>query len=257
MEQKKPNLPARKNQPSESQSAPPQSLPHQPANPIAPRNPPMDELISIMPVLPEAQAEQEGNAKYRQILTGAHQAFLSLGFDGASMNDIARMACVSKGTLYVYFPSKEALFEALITIERKQQAEQLFDLPDSDLPVAQVLQTLGEGFMQTLTTPTSIAQLRMVIGVAGKFPSIGQAFFETGPVYGWTKLAAWLETRCARGELSISNTRLAAQHFFELCQTDVLKPLLFGVTPQISANHIAEIVREAVTTFLARYQTKK
>ena len=219
-----------------------------------------DGLLSVMPVLPDdpqkhhGSGEPEGNAKYRQILTGAHQAFLSLGFDGASMNDIARMAGVSKGTLYVYFPSKEALFEALIKIERKQQAEQLFDLPDNDLPVAQVLQTLGEGFMQALTTPTSIAQLRMVIGVAGKFPSIGQAFFETGPVYGWTKLATWLETRCARGELAIANPRLAAQHFFELCQTDVLKPLLFGVSTSVTPDHIAVIVREAVITFLARYQ---
>ena len=221
-----------------------------------------DGLLSVLPVLPaqahraQGDSEPEGNSKYWQILKGAHQAFLSLGFDGASMNDIARMAGVSKGTLYVYFPSKEALFEALIKIERKQQAEQLFDLPASDLPVATVLQTLGEGFMQALTSPTSIGQLRMVIGVAGKFPRIGQAFFETGPVYGWSKLAAWLETRCLRGELNITDTRLAAQHFFELCQTDVLKPLLFGVTPTVTPEHIAFIVSEAVTTFLARYQTK-
>ena len=53
------------------------------------------------------------SAKRRQILDGARRVFLSAGFDGASMGEIAKAARVSKGTLYVYFDSKEALFEAL------------------------------------------------------------------------------------------------------------------------------------------------
>ncbi len=52
-----------------------------------------------------------GDAKIRQILDGARAVFLAVGFDGASMNEIARAAGVSKGTLYVYFPSKVGLFE--------------------------------------------------------------------------------------------------------------------------------------------------
>ena len=72
----------------------------------------------------QAMSVQE-SAKRRQILDGARRVFLADGFDGASMNDIARVAGVSKGTLYVYFDSKEALFEALIREDRKQQAERL------------------------------------------------------------------------------------------------------------------------------------
>ena len=51
--------------------------------------------------------------------------FLSAGFDGASMNDIARAAGVSKGTLYAYFNSKDELFEAIIRGEFAQAAERL------------------------------------------------------------------------------------------------------------------------------------
>src|ERR1700721_373426 len=69
----------------------------------------------------------EGSAKRRQIMEGARAVFLASGFDGASMNDVARVAGVSKGTLYVYFESKEQLFEALIREERRQQAERLTD----------------------------------------------------------------------------------------------------------------------------------
>jgi Bacterial regulatory proteins, tetR family len=57
--------------------------------------------------------EHEESAKRRQIMEGAREVFLSQGFDAASMGKIARKARVSKGTLYVYFDSKERLFEAL------------------------------------------------------------------------------------------------------------------------------------------------
>ncbi len=52
-------------------------------------------------------------AKRSQILEGAQSVFLRMGFDAASMNDITREAGVSKGTIYVYFNSKEDLFVAL------------------------------------------------------------------------------------------------------------------------------------------------
>ena len=80
-------------------------------------------------------AERADNAKLRQILDGARKVFLADGFDGASMNDVARAAGVSKGTLYVYFDSKEALFEALVRSEKQAQAERhtYFDDPDSDV----------------------------------------------------------------------------------------------------------------------------
>ena len=55
-------------------------------------------------------ATGDENPKRRQILDGARRMFLSKGFEGTSMQDVARAAKVSKGTLYVYFDSKEAMF---------------------------------------------------------------------------------------------------------------------------------------------------
>ncbi len=55
-------------------------------------------------------APEEDNSKRRQILEGARKVFMDLGFDGASMGEIARVAGVSKGTLYVYFADKCRLF---------------------------------------------------------------------------------------------------------------------------------------------------
>ena len=57
-------------------------------------------------------------------IEGARAVFLAKGFDAASMNDIARAAGVSKGTLYVYFSDKEQLFEAIVEQARRLAARQ-------------------------------------------------------------------------------------------------------------------------------------
>src|ERR1044072_2206829 len=68
----------------------------------------------------------EASAKRRQILDGARKVFMDLGFDGASMGEIARAAQVSKGTLYVYFADKCALFEAILEQEALQHGQVVF-----------------------------------------------------------------------------------------------------------------------------------
>src|SRR5580698_11079716 len=85
----------------------------------------------------------DGSAKRRQVMEGARTVFLASGFDGASMNDIARVSGVSKGTLYVYFDSKERLFEALIREERRQQAERLTLFIPGEGDIRVVLRNFG------------------------------------------------------------------------------------------------------------------
>jgi len=126
------------------------------------------------------------SAKRRQILDGARRVFLADGFDGASMNDVARVAAVSKGTLYVYFDSKEALFEALIREDRKQQAERLVFPGDTNDPREQ-LASFGRQLITLMTQPELIAQVRIVIAATAKFPNLGRAFYESGPCYGVTR----------------------------------------------------------------------
>src|SRR5215813_10350295 len=95
-----------------------------------------------------AATERQDRAKRRQIMEGARQVFLAQGFDGASMGEIARQAGVSKGTLYVYFDSREALFEAIVEEECHAQAEQVFALDSNDHDVEAVLTRLGRAFVK-------------------------------------------------------------------------------------------------------------
>ena len=195
------------------------------------------------------------SVKRRQILDGARRVFLADGFDGASMNDIARVAGVSKGTLYVYFPSKDALFEALIREDRKQQAERLV-IPEGAADPREPMAAFGRALIALMTQPEMIAQVRIVIAATAKFPNVGRAFYESGPCYGEARLAQRLEEWRAAGILNFTDGRMAARQFIDLCKSGHFSACLFGALDAVSPDAIAETVDAAVDMFMCVYGAK-
>jgi AcrR family transcriptional regulator len=200
-------------------------------------------------------AEREESAKRRQIMEGAREVFLSQGFDAASMGEIARKAGVSKGTLYVYFDSKERLFEAIAHEECGAQAETVFSLDPEDHDVAAMLTRLGTSFVKFLCRPGSMSPLRTVIAISDRMPEIGTEFYETGPAEGVRKLCQYLQSQVAAGILIIEDCEVAAAQFLDSCVATILKPLLFNAGDSPSDQRIGHVVGIAVRTFLVAYRT--
>jgi AcrR family transcriptional regulator len=196
---------------------------------------------------------EDGSAKRRQIIEGAKQVFLAQGFDAASMGEIARVAGVSKGTLYVYFKSKEELFDAIVGQECEAQAEGIFDFDADDHAVEAVLTRLGVAYVQFLCGPGKASALRIIIAIAERMPEIGRRFYETGPARGIAKLAAYLEAQVAAGLLTIEDCELAAAQFMDACQSTLFKPVLFNFAPPPSTERIEHGVKTAVRVFMAAY----
>jgi AcrR family transcriptional regulator len=200
----------------------------------------------------ETGGRTDGGAKRRQIMDGARQVFLSSGFDGASMNDIARAAGVSKGTLYAYFDSKEQLFEAIIRGEYAQSAERLCTFRREGDP-RDMLTDFGVRLIGKMAEPYTRSLARVVIAAAEKFPNVGRAFYEAGPLYGANRLAAELESLEKAGKLRVPDPERAAWQFVDLCQSYVYKRLLFGVVDSISREDIEASVEAGVDVFLKAY----
>lgn len=209
-----------------------------------------DEVQVAVTTEKEAEAE---SAKRRQILEGAREVFLSQGFDAASMGEIARAAGVSKGTLYVYFDSKEQLFEAIIGGQCGKQAEQVFTLSWDEHDVGTVLRRLGEEFLRFLCTEEKVSSVRSVISIAERMPELGERFYEMGPASGIARVAAYLQAQVEAGLLDIEDCELAAAQFLESCTATVFKPVLFASAPPPAPERIAYVVDRAVRTFLAAY----
>ncbi|KQQ18209.1 TetR family transcriptional regulator [Methylobacterium sp. Leaf123] len=201
---------------------------------------------------PQATSSGESD-KRRQILEGARQVFMASGFDGASMGEIAKTANVSKGTLYVYFDSKEALFETLTTEAKSELAENLFRLDEDDPDVRAVLTRLGISYLMTMARPEHVSIIRMVMGACEKFPRFGQAFYEAGPACGVARLKAYIDAQVAAGRLRADDTDLAAKHFLQLCQAGMLTRLLFNAGTAPEEAEIRHRVSEAVRVFYAGY----
>jgi len=197
--------------------------------------------------------EAPDSAKRRQIMEGARRVFLADGFDGASMNDIARAAGVSKGTLYVYFTSKEQLFEALIREERHQQAERLCDFSMDNPDVRTVLCTFGRRLIGMMTRPDSMSHLRTVIAASSKFPQLGRAFYEAGPCFGAKRLAQYLRRRGEEGLLDIADPERVAWQFLALCKGETHTPLLFRMVEELDPAAVETSIDGAVNLILAAY----
>ncbi len=77
--------------------------------------------------------------KFDQVLDGARKVFMADGFEGASVDEIARVAAVSKATLYSYFPDKRLLFMEVARTECQRQAAHAMDSIDMAAPPRIVL----------------------------------------------------------------------------------------------------------------------
>lgn len=206
---------------------------------------------------PSAGESDEANAKRCQIIEGARAVFLAQGFDAASMNDIARAAGVSKGTLYVYFDNKEELFEAIVEQECPLQADGLLDLDPNDHDVGAVLTRLGVGYVKSLCRPEKASAIRAVIAIADRMPELGRRFYETGPATGIARLAAYLAAQVEAGVLAVEDCKIAAAQFMESTHAMLFKPIVFNFAPAPTQEQVERSVGIAVKVFLAAYRVAK
>jgi AcrR family transcriptional regulator len=192
-------------------------------------------------------------AKHNEILKIASQVFTEMGYEGASMAEIATRVGGSRGTLYRYFPSKERLFLEVVLSTGRRHLEPVFvDLEQSSGDITTALQRYGEKFLAFLCDPESLAAQRMVIAEAGR-SDIGRRFHQAGPKTGLDLLAKYLSTKMEEGVLRRSDTSIAADHLVALLQAEIMPRCLMGLQGNVTRGQIKQVVKRAVAVFLAAY----
>lgn len=194
--------------------------------------------------------------KFEQVLKGARDVFLSDGFEGASVDMIARAAGVSKATLYSYFPDKRLLFMEVARCECCRQADEAVELIDTDAPVETVLMAAAKRFVDFFLSDFSTKVFRICVAESDRFPELGREFYESGPALARDRMSEYLQEAVNRGELVIDDMELAAEQFCELCKTNIFPRIIFGVQSKFTQSERDRVIEGAVKTFLARYGVK-
>jgi AcrR family transcriptional regulator len=191
--------------------------------------------------------------KFDQVIEGARAVFLRDGFDGASVDDIAQAAGVSKATLYSYFPDKRLLFMEVASGECRRQADEGSCVIDPSRAPREVLTAAADRMLCLFLSEFGRAVFRIVVAETERFPELGAVFWRNGPARTRAALIAYFRLAVARGDLAIEDFDLAADQFTELCKVDLFPRLLMGVDTDFTEDERDRVATGAVEMFMARY----
>lgn len=171
--------------------------------------------------------QRRKDARPPEILEAALAVFAQKGFAATRLDDIAAKAGITKGTIYLYFDSKQALFEALARQSIGAQIDQvkahLDQFPGSSSELLRfVLTTMG----QFITTSDRIVLPRLVLAEAANFPELAKFWREEIIARGLSLMTGIIERGIARGEFR----EVEPQHAARLCVAPMLMIILWRTT---------------------------
>jgi TetR/AcrR family transcriptional regulator, mexJK operon transcriptional repressor len=216
-----------------------------------------------MPRAPQATQPRsfagEGRSarKRRAIVHAAREVFLRNGYAGASMDEVAALAPVSKVTVYKHFADKRSLFIAVITgaiEDAEASTRSLVEGLGLSTDLEADLRAFARQHVADVTQPHLIRLRRMIIAESGRFPDLASAWHRTGPERGHATLAEQIRTLARRGLLRVSDPMLAAQHLNYLILSVPLNEAMFtGRDQPYTRRQLHRFADEAVRVFLAAY----
>jgi AcrR family transcriptional regulator len=168
-----------------------------------------------------ARWRRRKEARPGEIAAAALECFAAHGFAGASLEDIAKRAGITKGTLYLYFPNKEALFKEVVRQALVPQIAAFEARVRTTDSAAQQLEGLIMAWPAFVATPRLAIIPKLMIAEAGNFPDLAQFYLREVIGRARRLVVAILRRGIARGEFRRTNPRAT---FFS-----VVAPLLIAV----------------------------
>lgn len=158
----------------------------------------------------------------REICAAALEVFAEKGFAAAKLDEIARRAGVSKGTLYLYFKDKEQLFRAVVRAAIVPNIDLGRDtLIQTGLPFAELIRRFMGHLVETSAHVPIGAVAKMVISESRNFPELAKVWHDEVVSKALGAITALIEMAQAKGEVRPGDARL---HAFTL-----MGPMLMGV----------------------------
>jgi TetR/AcrR family transcriptional regulator, regulator of autoinduction and epiphytic fitness len=184
------------------------------------------------------------------IVTAATALFLESGYDRTSLARIAERSGVSRATLFKQFPSKAALFDAIVTESWATAGE---EEPPPAGNLVDGLGIIGRRYAELLGRAQMADLFRIVIAELPRFPELAHAQFSHGKLPYFESVRGYLLAERAAGTVRVEDVDLAATQFLGMISNYVFWPTLLVPGWEVSAERVTQVVDEAVRTIAARY----
>ncbi len=182
--------------------------------------------------------------------------FLEKGFDGTSMDEVARRAEVSKQTVYSHFSCKDDLFIAAIQarIDESMPENTIEDL--HNVPLKEALFGVASQFADLLLSADSVAVFRLLAASAAKGPHLAELFYHGGAEAISQRLERFLQIRADAGELDIKDVHVAATQFISLLKGELHFCWAIGLIDSIGEKDLKIQIDQTVDAFMRIYACK-
>jgi len=198
-----------------------------------------------------AEGRSKPKAKEQEVLDVATDYFLEHGYQGASINAMARSSGISKESIYRYFSSKKQLFEAVIGRELAEYQASLRRLSaEKTLDLRSALITFAETVMTVVTTDRTLAMRRLIFDEARRSPDVGQHYFKIGPEQA---LAAFEEILKSHRAESDVEPAVLSRYFLAMTSWRTMLERECGVAPVPTRVEIRTRVETIVNDFMKAF----
>jgi AcrR family transcriptional regulator len=201
-----------------------------------------------------AKPPQAASAREEDILRAAFDVFTEKGFHGATMLDVATRARASKATLYACYPSKEALFEALMAWSTRQGTEALDAIAaDQTLDPLTALHRLSAQLLALMLQPKKLALFRIAVAEGGRLSAVGRTYSAFTRDHGMERVRIIVARLLKEGALEIADRAEFGHSFIGLLQGELFTRALLGTIPAPSREEIERHARRAVVRLMRAY----
>jgi AcrR family transcriptional regulator len=186
------------------------------------------------------------------LLTAAEEMFLTCGYAGTTMSNIARTAGMSKKTIYQVFDSKTELFRALL-LDRLAVPDPILSV-EALAPEA-ALEALLRHMARHVLAPNHVALCRLVLASAGKLPEVS-GIFKDHCLRHEENLEAWLGAQSARGVFRLTDLAEAVSMLVSLAIGGFHWRLLAEIGVPPTEAMVATRIRSAIAIFMREFGTE-
>jgi AcrR family transcriptional regulator len=195
-----------------------------------------------------------GQARRLAMIDAAKAVFIENGYERTTLDMVIARAGGSRRTLYECFGDKAGLFRAVVEENTETLLSTLADMPRELRTPRDVLSHYAKAYLDMVLSRDALALFRLMVAESPKFPELGEAFYQAGPLRLRNHLTEYLRRAHDAGQMQVPDALLAARHFFGLIKSDHQMSALLCASGTENQTDTGAHARAAVDVFLRGYR---